>query len=60
MKKCSGEGQGSCKRCEANGIWNRMWMCLLYTVDGYKGTYCYECAKVLEAKISEVNNEFKI
>lgn len=54
MKKCSGEGQGSCKRCEANGIWNRMWMCLLYTVDGYEGTYCYECAKVLEAKTSEV------
>ena len=53
MKKCSGEGQGSCKKCEEKGIWNRMWMCFLYTVEGQEGTYCYECAKELENKISE-------
>ena len=31
--KCSGEGQGSCKRCSDNGKWNRQWMCFLYCQD---------------------------
>lgn len=48
MEKCSGEGQGTCKRCKDNGIWNSNWMSFLYKVDGYEGIYCYECAKYLE------------
>lgn len=48
MQQCEGEGQGSCKRCEDNGIWNRSWMCFLYKVDGYPGCYCRKCATLLE------------
>lgn len=48
MQQCEGEGQGSCKRCEDNGIWNRSWMCFLYKVDGYPGCYCRKCATFLE------------
>lgn len=50
MEQCKGEGQGSCKRCEEKGKWNRMWMCFLYTVKGHEGCYCYECAKKLESE----------
>lgn len=50
MKQCSGNGQGSCKICEEKGVWNRHWMSFLYTVEGYEGIYCYECAKELERK----------
>ena len=27
VTRCTGEGQGSCKRCSDNGKWNRNWMC---------------------------------
>lgn len=40
VEKCSGEGQGSCKMCEQEGIWNRHWMWDLYKVKEYKGTLC--------------------
>lgn len=53
MRQCEGEGQGSCKRCEDNGIWNRSWMCFLYKVDGYPGCYCRECAEILEKEKEE-------
>lgn len=45
--KCSGEGQGSCKRCSDNGNWNRRWMCFLYEIDGLPGCYCWECTKAI-------------
>lgn len=48
VTRCSGEGQGSCRRCEANGKWNRMWMPFLYHVDGMNGCYCRECVKEIE------------
>ena len=38
ITKCTGEGQGSCKRCLDNGKWNRMWMCFLYKIEDHKGT----------------------
>ena len=47
---CTGEGQGSCKRCNDHGLWNRHWMCFLYEIEGYEGCYCSECVK----KIMEV------
>lgn len=53
MQQCEGEGQGSCKRCEDNGIWNRSWMCFLYKVDGYPGCYCRKCAEILEKEKEE-------
>lgn len=48
MKKCQGEGHGSCKRCNELGIWNMAWMCFLYEVEGHDGCYCEKHAKELE------------
>lgn len=45
IKRCKGEGQGSCKMCTDNGKWNRNWMCFLYEIEGHEGCYCSECAK---------------
>lgn len=51
ITKCSGEGQGSCKRCADNGKWNRQWMCFLFKIEGLDGCYCSDCIK----KISNEN-----
>lgn len=48
ITRCAGEGQGECKRCADNGIWNRKWMCFLYKIEGYEGCYCYDCTKAIE------------
>lgn len=53
FERCSGEGQGSCKRCLDKGIWNRRWMCFLFEIDGYDGCYCSDCVK----EISEEEDE---
>mgnify|MGYP000877704440 FL=1 len=45
VTKCTGEGQGSCKRCLDKGKWNRMWMWALYHIEGYEGCYCSDCIK---------------
>ena len=45
ITRCRGEGQGSCKRCNDNGIWNRNWMCFLYRIEGREGCYCEKCVK---------------
>lgn len=45
ITQCQGEGQGSCKRCNDKGIWNRKWMCFLYRIEGLEGCYCRECVK---------------
>lgn len=45
ITKCTGEGQGSCKMCADNGKWNRVWMTLLFKIDGLDGCYCSECTK---------------
>ena len=48
ITQCKGEGQGSCKRCNDQGIWNRHWMSLLYKIEGYDGCYCIYCIKEIE------------
>lgn len=48
VTKCTGEGQGSCKRCLDKGKWNRMWMCFLYKIEGYEGCYCADCVKEIQ------------
>lgn len=56
VSQCSGEGQGSCKRCEDKGKWNRIWMSLLSEIafeeNGNKttleGCYCSDCVKEIE------------
>ena len=45
ITKCTGEGQGSCKRCTDNGKWNKTWMCFLNKIDGFDGIYCNDCTK---------------
>ncbi len=44
IKKCAGEGLGSCNLCTSRGIWNRTWMGFLYEIEGINGCYCYKCA----------------
>jgi hypothetical protein len=48
MTECTGEGQGSCKRCSDNGRWNRTWMCFLYKIEGLEGCYCRDCVKEIQ------------
>ena len=57
ITKCSGECQGSCKRCFQKGIWNRNWMCFLYRVEGLEGCYCEECAKFLASSADESEDD---
>lgn len=45
ITRCKGDGQGSCKRCDDKGIWNRTWMCFLYRIEGHEGLYCDKCVK---------------
>ena len=52
VTKCKGEGQGSCRRCNDKGKWNRNWMCFLNKIEGYDGCYCNECTK-------EILNEYE-
>lgn len=47
ITRCTGEGQGSCKRCSDNGKWNRNWMSMLYKIEGLDGCYCSDCIKEL-------------
>ena len=56
--QCTGEGQGSCKRCLEKGIWNRKWMCFLYEIEGYEGCYCSDCVEEIK-KERERNGEKK-
>lgn len=54
VTQCEGEGQGSCKMCTDNGIWNREWMCFLYKIEGYEGCYCSDCVKkIRQMKIND-------
>lgn len=53
ITKCKGEGQGSCRRCNERGIFNRQWMTFLYEIEGYEGCYCEKC--VIEIKGSDSN-----
>ena len=45
FEQCSGNGLGSCTRCEEKGKWNRAWMSFLYKIKDMDGCYCYECVK---------------
>lgn len=47
IKRCEGNGQGSCTRCTQNGKWNRSWMCFLYKIEGMDGFYCSDCVKAI-------------
>lgn len=49
ITQCKGEGDGSCKMCSDNGIWNVSWMCFLYKIEGYDGCYCHECVKKIKS-----------
>lgn len=53
ITRCTGEGQGICKRCFDNGKWNRMWMGFLCKIEGYEGCYCGNCVKELQDQLNE-------
>lgn len=58
--QCSGDGQGSCKRCIDNGKWNVNWMCFLYKIEGLDGCYCSDCVKkITEEKKYEIRTKDK-
>jgi len=61
ISPCSGEGQGECRRCADNGIWNRHWTNFLYHVEGMEGCYCSDCIAELkkEALGDEPGSEVK-
>lgn len=46
--QAEGNGQGECKRCADNGIWNRHWTSMLYKIKGMEGLYCSECVKKIK------------
>lgn len=50
VTQCTGEGQGSCKRCTEKGKWNRIWCCFLYKIEGLEGCYCSDCVKEIQEK----------
>ena len=56
IRRCKGEGYGSCKRCTDNGKWNCPWMCFLYKIEGLDGCYCSDCVK----EITEENKNLSI
>lgn len=60
ITKCTGEGQGSCKRCTDKGKWNRMWCCFLYKIEGYEGCYCSDCVKEITAEVRNESNKIQI
>lgn len=51
ITQCHGECQGSCKRCEDNGKWNRNWMSLLYKIEGLDGCYCSNCVRDIKKEM---------
>lgn len=53
ITRCTGEGQGSCKRCDDRGIWNRYWMSMLYEIEGYGGCYCSCCVREILEEVKE-------
>lgn len=60
ITKCTGEGQGSCKRCTEEGRWNQMWCCFLYKIEGYDGCYCANCVKkIVEEEKMKLLNQYK-
>lgn len=50
VTKCTGNGQGYCKRCSDKGKFYRTWCCFLYDIDGYDGHYCSDCTKKILAE----------
>lgn len=49
IRQCKGDGQGSCRRCEELGKWNRTWMVFLYKIDDREGCYCRDCVNAIVA-----------
>ena len=54
ITQCTGDGQGSCKRCSDNGKWNRNWMSLLYKIEGREGCYCSDCIEEIQKESESV------
>ena len=55
IKRCKGEGQGSCKMCTDNGKWNRNWMCFLYEIEGHEGMLLFGMRKKDSDREKDIN-----
>lgn len=56
ITRCQGNGQGSCKRCEQEGRWNRVWTTMLHEIEGYEFVYCSDCVKkIKEEQLRKMN-----
>lgn len=56
VTRCSGEGQGECKRCKELKGFGLNWMSLLCKIDGYEGCYCSDCVKEILKEGEEAND----
>ena len=52
ITRCTGEGQCECARCKRLKGWIRVWMSMLYRIDGFDGVYCSLC-------VQEIKREFE-
>lgn len=50
ITRCTGEGQGECKRCKELKGWGLNWTSFLYTIEGHTGRYCMDCVKAIIAE----------
>lgn len=53
IAKATGNGQSECRRCKEQGKWSLTWTCMLYTIEGKDGFYCWDCAKKILRDILE-------
>ena len=53
VTQCTGEGQGSCKRCFEKGKRKRNWMRFLYKIEGYEGCFSYDCIMEIRKEVKQ-------
>jgi hypothetical protein len=52
ITRCTGNGQGSCTGCEKEKGWNRVWMSMLFKIDGFDGLFCADCVRKIKDKVN--------
>ena len=57
ITRCTGEGQGECVRCKRLKGWNRIWMSLLFRIDGVDGLYCFDCVREIRKELQDDSDD---
>lgn len=57
ITRCKGEGQGACKRCLQTNGFSRVWMSMLFEIEGVEGKYCIDCTHEILKEMGD--DEFK-